>query len=46
MPDAIVDKINTVAGDFIGDIVLEEENGIYVIIEDYLEFLTEQGVLI
>lgn len=45
MVDAIADKINTVAGDILGDIVLEEQNGAYVIIEDYLEFLIEQGVL-
>lgn len=45
MPDAVADKINTVAGDMMGDIVLEEENGVYVILEDYKEFLIEQGVL-
>ncbi|MBO5355854.1 MAG: TerB N-terminal domain-containing protein [Clostridia bacterium] len=45
MPDAVADKINTVAGDMMGDIVLEEENGAYVILEDYKEFLIEQGVL-
>jgi hypothetical protein len=45
MPDAVADKINTVTGDMLGDIVLEEENGIYVILEDYKEFLIEQGVL-
>lgn len=45
MPDAVADRINTVAGDMMGDIVLEEENGVYVILEDYKEFLIEQGVL-
>ena len=45
MPDAIADKINTVAGDFVGDIILEEENGVYTVIEDYLEVLKEEGVL-
>ncbi|MBO5326905.1 MAG: hypothetical protein J6A84_02140 [Clostridia bacterium] len=45
MPDAVADKINTVAGDMMGDIILEEENGVYVILEDYKEFLIEQGVL-
>ena len=45
MPDAIADKINTVVGDFLGDVVLEEENGVYVIVEDYLDFLREEGVL-
>lgn len=45
MLDAIVDKINTVAGDILGDILLEEEDGAYGVIEDYLDFLQEQGVL-
>ena len=45
MVDAIVDKINTVAGDILGDIVLEEDGGAFSVIEDYLEFLQEQGVL-
>ncbi len=46
MTDAIVDKINTVAGDILGDILLEEcENGGFAIIEDYREFLVEEGVL-
>ena len=46
MPDAIVDKINTVAGDIFGDILLEEtESGVFSIIEDYREELLELGVL-
>jgi hypothetical protein len=46
MPDAIVDKINTVAGDILGDILLEEtEGGVFSIIEDYREELLELGVL-
>lgn len=45
MLDAVADKINTVAGDILGDIVLEEVDGAYAVIEDYLEFLREQGVL-
>ena len=46
MPDAIVDKINTVAGDILGDILLEEiEGGVFGIIEDYREELLELGVL-
>ena len=45
MVDAIADKINTVTGDILGDIVLEQEGDAYVIIEDYLDFLTDQGVL-
>ena len=46
MTDAIVDKFNTVAGDILGDILLEEcENGGFAIIEDYRELLVEEGVL-
>lgn len=46
MTDAVVDKINTVAGDILGDILLEEcENGGFAIIEDYRELLVEEGVL-
>lgn len=45
MLDAIVDKINTVAGDMLGDILLEESNGAYTIIEDYLDELYQEGVL-
>ncbi len=45
MVDAIVDKINTVAGDMLGDILLEESDDGYAVIEDYLEILIEQGVL-
>ena len=32
-------------GDILGDVVLEEDGGAYVIIEDYLDYLKEQGVL-
>ena len=45
MVDAIAERINGAAGDILGDVVLEEENGAYTVIEDYLDFLTEQGVL-
>lgn len=45
MLDAIADKINTVMGDILGDVVLEEQNGVYEMIPDYLDFLIEQGVL-
>lgn len=45
MLDAVVDKINTVSGDMLGDILLEEgDNGAFVIIEDYRDWLKEQGV--
>ncbi|MBR2010879.1 MAG: TerB N-terminal domain-containing protein [Clostridia bacterium] len=45
MPDAIADKINTVAGDSIGDIILEDRGGFYAVIEDYRELLQEEGIL-
>ena len=45
MPDAIADKINTVAGDSIGDIILEDMGGYYAVIEEYRELLQEEGIL-
>ena len=45
MPDAIADKINTVAGDFIGDILLEDCGGAFAVVEDYLDILKEEGIL-
>ena len=45
MVDAIVDKINTVAGDILGDILLEEGDDGYAVIEDYREILIEEGIL-
>lgn len=45
MLDAIADKINTVAGDILGDILLEEVDGAYVLIPDYIDDLKNQGVL-
>ena len=45
LPDAITDKINTVAGDVVGDIILEDLGGCYAVVEDYLQLLKEEGVL-
>lgn len=45
MVDAVVDKINTVAGDILGDILIEDVDGTPRIIEDYRDLLIEQGVL-
>ena len=46
MLDLVVDKINTVSGDILGDILLEEApDGRFVIIEDYLPALQAEGVL-
>ena len=43
MMDSIVDRINEIAADAIGDVFLEEdENGGYRVIEDYIE-LWETG---
>ena len=40
-----MDEINTVSGDILGDIILEEGDDGYVVIDDYLEILREMGVL-
>lgn len=41
LPDAVVESINTVASDLLGDIVLEEsENGGYTVIADYVDDIT------
>ncbi len=45
MVDAVADKINTVAGDVLGDIILEDAGGCYRVIEDYRELLQEEGIL-
>ncbi len=43
--DAVVDKINTVASDMLGDVVLEMGDTGYVLIEDYREWLNKEGIL-
>ena len=45
MLDLLVDKINTVSGDILGDILLEEADGRFVILEEYLPLLKAEGVL-
>lgn len=46
MTDDVADEINTVAGDMLGDIILEQtDSGAYGVIEDYQELLQELGVL-
>lgn len=45
MLDLLVDKINTVSGDILGDILLEEADGRFAIITDYLPELKAEGVL-
>lgn len=46
MPDAIADKINTIAGDIFGDIILEDSDGCYTVIEDYREDLRRERILV
>lgn len=45
MPDAVADRINTAAGDILGDIILEDAGGCYTVIEDYIEDLREAQIL-
>ncbi len=45
MTDALVDEINSVAADILGDIILEETGEGYAVIEDYREQLVLEGVL-
>ncbi len=45
MPDALADRINTAACDILGDIILEDADGYYTVIEDYMEDLREAQVL-
>ncbi len=45
MLDALVDEINTVAADMLGDIILEEADGGFAVIGDYREELSSEGVL-
>ncbi len=39
--EALVDEINELSVELIGDIIIEEENGIYRIIEDYEDYIKE-----
>lgn len=39
LPDAIADEINELAADAIGDVLLEECDGIYSVIQDYREMI-------
>jgi len=45
MTDAVCDRINTVAGDVLGDVILEESMGTWRIIEDYRSDLEGEGLL-
>jgi len=45
MPDAVADRINAVAEELLGDIVLEDAGGYYTVIEDYKNLLKDEGVL-
>ena len=41
IPDAIADRINELAAEQMGDVLLEERDGIYCVLEDYLEWAIE-----
>ncbi len=43
--DAIADQINTVTGDILGDIVLEEAGRGYALVEDYRAWLEQEGMI-
>lgn len=45
MTDAVADRINAVAEECFGDIVLEDAGGYYTVIEDYRDLLKDEGVL-
>ncbi len=42
MSENIVDAVNEIANEFIGDILIEEIDGKYHIIDEYLSFITEE----
>ena len=37
MADAVADEINEIAAEVFGDVILEDDEGGYVVIEDYRE---------
>ena len=43
MIDAVADEINEIAAEILGDIILENENGAYTVIEDYVEVFKNAG---
>lgn len=45
MTDAVADRVNTIAGDVFGDIILEEKDGAYTVVPEYSEELEKEGVL-
>ena len=45
MPDAVADRVNTIAADVFGDVILEQTDGCYAVITDYLSDLEQEGVL-
>lgn len=46
MIDAVADRINTIAGDVLGDIILLDEGGYYTVIKDYTEDLRREQILL
>ena len=45
MPDAVADRVNTIAADVFGDVILEQTDGAYVVVPDYVTDLAKEGVL-
>lgn len=45
MLDAMADRVNALAADMLGDVLLEEGEGGYLLIEDYREDMIAEGIL-
>jgi hypothetical protein len=45
MLDAAIDRINTLAFDYFGDVLLEDVGGGYALIEDYTDMMRTEGIL-
>lgn len=45
MLDALIDEINSVAAEIVGDIILEDTGEGFAVIEDYRDLLASEGVL-
>lgn len=43
LPDAVVDEINEMAVEHLGDILIEENDGGYIVIEDYRSIFEDKG---
>lgn len=45
MVDAVADRVNTLAGELFGDVILEDAGGFYTVIADYADDLRKEGIL-